>query len=111
FCVSKTQIDDLEGSFWIILLGSDPLEALFGKVRTIQGNNSNVDQLQLANRTDSAVICTKILAENPEWERGPRRLNMKMWTEEAGDVSAKLDHISPRSWRGDVTVKNVVLLT
>jgi hypothetical protein len=36
---------------------------------------------------------------------------MKTWTEEAGDVSAKLDHISPRSWRGDVTVKNVVLLT
>jgi hypothetical protein len=111
FCVAKTQIDDPDGSFWIILLGSDPLEALFGKVRTIQGNDSNVDQLQLANRTDSAVICTKILAENPEWERGPRRLNMKTWAKEPGDVFAKLDHISPPSWRGDVAVKNVVLLT
>ena len=68
FCVAKTQIDSPDGSFWIILLGSDPLEALFGKVRTIQGNNSNVDQLQLANQTDSAIICTKIFAENPEWE-------------------------------------------
>lgn len=28
FCVAKTQVDDPEGSFWIILLGSDPLEAL-----------------------------------------------------------------------------------
>jgi hypothetical protein len=72
FCVAKTQIDNPEGSFWIILLGSDPLEALFGKVWTIQGNDSNVDQLQLASRTDSAVICTKILAKHPEWERGPR---------------------------------------
>ena len=111
FCVAKTQIDDPDGSFWIILLGSDPLEALFGKVRTIQGNDSNVDQLQLANRTDSAVICTRILAENPDWERGPRRLNLKTWTQEAGDVSAKLDHINPRLWRGNVAVKNVVLLT
>jgi hypothetical protein len=36
FCVAKMQIDDPDGSFWIILLGSDPLEVLFGKVRTIQ---------------------------------------------------------------------------
>ena len=111
FCIAKTQIDNPEGSFWVILLGSDPLEALFGKVPTIQGNDSNIDQLQLANRTDSAVICTKILAENPDWERGPRRLNLKTWKQGAGDVSAKLDHINPRSWRGDVAVKNVVLLT
>jgi hypothetical protein len=100
------------GSFWIILLGSDPLESHFGKIRTIQGNDTNVDQLQLANRSDSAVICTKILAENPDWERGPRRLNMKTWAEEAGNVSAKLDHISPRLWCvEDVTVCYVVLLT
>jgi hypothetical protein len=26
-CIAKTQIDDPEGSFWIILLGSDPLKA------------------------------------------------------------------------------------
>jgi hypothetical protein len=65
FCVAKTQVDDPEGSFWIILLGSDPLEALFGKVRTISGCDSNIDQLQLANRTDSTVICTNILVEHP----------------------------------------------
>ena len=68
FCVAKTQIDNPDGSFWIILLGSDPLEVHFGKIRTIQGNDSNVDQLYLANWTDSAVICIRILAENPEWE-------------------------------------------
>ena len=48
FCVAKTQIDDPEGSFWIILLGSD-LKSHFRKIRTIQGNDTNVDQLQLAN--------------------------------------------------------------
>ena len=62
FCVAKTQIDNPDGSFWIILLSSDPLEVHFGKIHTIQGNDSNVDQLQLANWTDSAVICTRILA-------------------------------------------------
>ena len=72
FCVAKTQVDDPEGSFWIILLGSDPLKALFGKVHTISGCDSNVDQLQLVNRTDSAVICTNILVEHLEWEQGPR---------------------------------------
>ena len=111
FCVAKMQIDDPEGSFWIILLGSDLFEALFGKVWTIQGNDSNVDQLQLANQTDSAIICTKILAQNPEWEWGPRHLNLNAWTEGAGNISAKLDHINPGSWRGDVSVKSVVLLT
>ena len=111
FCVAKTQVDDPEGLFWIILLGSDPLEVLFGKVRTISGCDSNVDQLQLANRTDSAVICTNILAEHPEWEQGPRRLNLQSWRHNAGDVSAKIDHINPASWKGNVKVKNVVLMT
>ena len=49
FCVAKAQIDDPEGLFWIILLGSYPLESHFTKIFTIQGNNTNVNQLQLAN--------------------------------------------------------------
>jgi hypothetical protein len=111
FCVVKTQVEDPEGSFWIILLSLDPLKALFGKVRTISGCDSNVDQLQLVNRTDSAVICTNILAEHPKWEQGPRRLNLQSWRHSAGDVSAKIDHIDPASWRGNIKVKNVVLMT
>ena len=111
FCVAKTQLDDPEGCFWIILLGTDPLEIMFGRVRTIIGNDSNVDQYQLANCIDSAVTCTRILADHPEWERGPRRLNLQSWQKQAGNVSAKVDHINPASWRGDVSVKNVVLKT
>jgi len=41
FCVAKTQLDDPEGRFWVILLGTDPLEIMFGRVRTIIGNDSN----------------------------------------------------------------------
>ena len=71
FLEAYTNID-LTLHLQLILLGSDPLEALFGKVHTISCCDSDVNQLQLANRTDSAVICTNILVEHPEWEQGPR---------------------------------------
>ena len=71
FCVAKTQLDDPEGCFWIIMLGTNPLEIMFGRVRTIIGNDSNVNQYQLENHIDYAVTCTRILAEHPEWEQGP----------------------------------------
>ena len=32
FCVAKTQVDNPTGSFWIILIGTDGLEKVFGKV-------------------------------------------------------------------------------
>jgi hypothetical protein len=111
FCVAKTQLDDPDGSFWIILIGTDALKGLFGKVRTMIGVDTNADHLQLANRIESAAICSQILAENPSWERAPRRLTLKTWRDEASDISAKIDHINPASWKGDVKVKSVVLLT
>ena len=36
---------------------------------------------------------------------------MKTWCDEAGDISAKLNHINLASWHGNVAVKSVVLLT
>ena len=71
-CIGKTQVHNPLGSFWLSLPGTDSLKGLFGKVWTIQCNDSNVDQLQLANHIDSAVICTNILEEHPEWDQGPR---------------------------------------
>ena len=67
FCVAKTQIDNPTGSFWIILLGTDGLEKIFGKVRIMVGNDTNADQLQLTNHIDGAVQCVKILEIHPEW--------------------------------------------
>ncbi|KAF8875597.1 hypothetical protein CPB84DRAFT_1752637 [Gymnopilus junonius] len=112
FCVAKTQIDDPEGSFWIILLRTDGLEKVFGKVRTMVGNDTNADQLQLANCIDSAVQCVKILELHPEWGGQARRLNLQRLPSDlsSSDISSKYDHINPRSWKGDVKVSNVVLL-
>ena len=109
FCVAKTQVDNPTGFFWIILLGTDGLEKIFGKVRTMVGNDTNADQLQLTNRIDGAVQCVKILEIHPEWGGQSRRLNIKPLPSDAADVSSKYDHINPKSWKGDVRVQNVVL--
>ncbi|KAF8165814.1 hypothetical protein B0H34DRAFT_787178 [Crassisporium funariophilum] len=99
FCVAQVQKDNPDGSFWIVLIGLDGLEKVFGKVRTMVSNDTNADQYQLTNHIDGAVQCVNILEEHPEWAL-PDDIN---------EVSSKYDHISPKSWRGDVSVKNVVL--
>jgi hypothetical protein len=47
FCIAKAKIDDSEGEFWIILLGTDHLEELFGILRTMVENDTNLDMYQL----------------------------------------------------------------
>ncbi|KAJ7232148.1 hypothetical protein B0H12DRAFT_1003412, partial [Mycena haematopus] len=111
FCVAKTQIDDPSGKFWIISPGTDPLELTFGRVRTMTGSDSNADMSQLGSRLNAAMQCDNILAEHPEWTRGPQRLRMPVWHDVAGDVSKKIDHISPQSWLGDVSVAHVSIKT
>jgi hypothetical protein len=102
FCVAKTQLDNPAGEFFIILLGTDGLEKVFGKVRTMIGNDTNADQLQLTNRIDGAVKCVNILEEHPEWGGQARRLSVKPLPKDATEISSKYDHINPRSWKGDV---------
>ncbi|KAK6977813.1 hypothetical protein R3P38DRAFT_2809893 [Favolaschia claudopus] len=108
FIPSQTYFDFMTtGKFWIISPGSDPLELEFAQVRTMTRADSNADTFQLGSRVNAAMHCDNILAEHPDWTRGPRRLRMPVWEEVAGDVSTKIDHISPRSWIGDVRVANV----
>ncbi|TDL20018.1 hypothetical protein BD410DRAFT_899810 [Rickenella mellea] len=109
FCIAKTIIDNPDGSFWIILLGTDALEHTFGKVRTMVGNDVNVDQFQLGNRIHTAVECQKILHEHPDWLPTSRRLQVQRLDQHDDDISKKYDHISPKSWRGDVKVKGLSL--
>ncbi|KAJ7692514.1 hypothetical protein B0H16DRAFT_1850850 [Mycena metata] len=63
FCVAKAKIDDPDGKFWLILLGTDRLEELFGILRTMIGNDRNLDVLQLVERitgsTDKGVPAFK----------------------------------------------------
>ncbi|KAI0042726.1 hypothetical protein FA95DRAFT_1682348 [Auriscalpium vulgare] len=111
FCVAKTQIDNPAGEFWVILLGTDGLEKIFGKVRTMVGNDTHADLLQLANRIDGAFECVKILEQHPEWGGDARRLHLTSISEQGSNVSQKSDHITPRSWKGDVRVRTVLLAT
>ncbi|KAF7798238.1 hypothetical protein EIP86_009455, partial [Pleurotus ostreatoroseus] len=111
FCVAKTKRDNPDGSFWVILLGTDSLEKLFGIIRTMVGADSNADLLQLADRANGAAQVGLILHDHPEWDKGPRRLHMKPLELQGDDISSKVDHINPASWIGDVKVKNVNLHT
>ncbi|KAG8753308.1 hypothetical protein FRC12_011587 [Ceratobasidium sp. 428] len=112
YCVAKTQIDNPDSDFWLILLGTDRLETCFGLLRTMIGSDSNADMLQLANRLSNVAVCANILAEHPQWDAGPRRLKLPPLNSRSGDnVSARFDHINPQSWIGNVNVGNVVLST
>ncbi|KAE9394828.1 hypothetical protein BT96DRAFT_998151 [Gymnopus androsaceus JB14] len=112
FCLAKTQRDNPLARLWLILLGTDGLEKVFGMIRSIVGNDSNADQLQLTTRVDGAVQCINILAEHPEYGGESRRLTVRSISEATdGDISSKYDHINPITWRGDVYVWNVVPLS
>ncbi|KAF8160309.1 hypothetical protein BJ912DRAFT_1151048 [Pholiota molesta] len=110
FCVAKMQRDDPNGLFYIILLGTDGLEKIFGKVRTMVGTDTNADVLQLTNRVDGATQCVIILENHPEWGGQARRLDLKPLDSNIDEISNKYDHLSPRSLKGDYRVNQVVLL-
>lgn len=110
FCVAKTMISDPNSEFHIILLGTDRLESSFGVLRTITGNNSNVDMLQMSTRLSHTTECANILARHPEWDRSPRRLRLPT-LEGLKRASHEVDHVNVASWKGDVSLKDIVLLT
>jgi len=83
---------------------------VFGKVRSMVGNDTNADILQLGNRIDGAVQCVNILESHPEWGGEARRLRVGPLQGDAMDISNKYDHLNPRSWKGDVRVNQVVLV-
>jgi hypothetical protein len=76
FCVAKTKANNPEGNFWIILLGTDRLEILFGILRTMVGNGANLDLLQLGLRLTGTTEVSTILAKYPHWDRAPRQLKL-----------------------------------
>ena len=111
FCVAKSKVSVPDGKFWIILLGTDRLESTFGLVRSMVGNDRNVDILQLGTRLSHAVECLNIFEKYPHWDHGPKRLKLPAIEDGNGDVLAKVDHINPDSWKGDVRLANVLLVT
>ena len=111
FCVAKAKVDDPEGEFWIILLGTDRLEELFGILRTMVGNDANLDMYQLIGRIAGTTEVSNILAKYPHWDRSPRRLRLPSLSRDAKEIPDRADHIKPASWRGNVNVKDVSLQT
>ncbi|KAJ2922530.1 hypothetical protein H1R20_g14566, partial [Candolleomyces eurysporus] len=111
FCVAKVKVDTLDGSFYIILLGTDRLEIQFGVLRTMVANDCNLDMLQLGERMGGATDVLNILADYPEWDKEPRRLHITALTRNSTATPESADHLSPKHIRGDVRVKNVSLQT
>jgi len=111
FCIAKMKVDDPDGEFWIILLGTDRLEELFGILRTMVGNDANLDILQLVSRLAGTTEVSNILAKYPQWDRSPRRLKLPAMSRESKEIPDSADHIKPGSWRGNVRLKDVSLQT
>ncbi|EJD39950.1 hypothetical protein AURDEDRAFT_70602 [Auricularia subglabra TFB-10046 SS5] len=111
FCVAKIKIHMPDGSFYLILMGSDRLEFSFSRVRTLVPNDCNTDVFQCGGRLSTATEMTEILNEHPDWDRGSsRRLHLAP-LDSNGQLSRNVDHISPKSWTGDVSVRNVSIRT
>ena len=111
FCMAKAKIDDPDGEFWLILLGTDRLKELFGILRTMVGNDANLDILQLVSRLSGTTEVANILAKYPQWDCSPRRLKLPAMSHESKEIPDSADHIKPASWRGNVKLKDVSLQT
>ena len=110
FCVAKAKVDNPTANFYLTLLGTDRLETFFGLIRTAVGTDSNVDMLQLGSRASGLTEVVAILAEHPEWDYGTRRLSLPILSK-SGEFTSKADHITPKDWRGNVSVASVNLHT
>ncbi|KAF9552115.1 hypothetical protein CPC08DRAFT_792038 [Agrocybe pediades] len=112
FCVAKAKVDDPDSEFWIILLGTDRLEILFGILRTMIGNDANLDMYQLIARIAGTIEVANILAKYPDWDKGPRRLNLPVIScDTMKQIPDHADHVTPALWRGNVKVADVSLHT
>jgi hypothetical protein len=111
YASAKTKVDDPNGNFWIILLGTDHLEVLYGILRTMVGNDANLDLLQLGLRLTGTTKVSTILAKYPHWDRAPRRLKLPALSKDGLVIHEHVDHINLASWRGNVKVSQVVLQT
>jgi hypothetical protein len=111
FSITKAKVDNPNGQFWVILCGTDWLEELFGILRAMIGNDANLDILQLVCRLAGTTEISNILAKYPHWGRSPRRLKLPAISRESEEIPDSADHIKPASWRGNVNVKDVSLLT
>lgn len=111
FCIAKARVDELEGNFWIILLGTDHLEVLFGILCTMTGNDANLNVLQLGQCLTITTEVSTILAQYPHWDYVLHHLHLSALTKDSLAINRGVYHIGPMSWLCDVQVSKVVLQT
>ncbi|KZP34121.1 hypothetical protein FIBSPDRAFT_990558, partial [Athelia psychrophila] len=95
FCVAKQQLLDPERPFYLMQGGDDRLEGNFCETRVDSKHQPNVDIVQLTYKEAAAMDRREIFDRHPDWDRGHRRL--KFYNDTA------VDHVNPRSWKGNVT--------
>lgn len=111
FCLAKAKNNTPDAKFYIILLGMDRLEELFGILCTMIGNDANLDILQLVQRLAGTTKVANILAKYPHWDRPPRQLKLPVLRRDSSELPDASNHLKPGSWRGDVFVKNILIRT
>jgi len=98
FCVAKVKAEHPMEPFFIVLLGTDRLETLFGILRTMVGNDANLDILQLALRVTATTEVSNILTDHPEWDKGPCRLQLCTMANDTDGIPKSADHIGPGAY-------------
>ncbi len=93
FCVAKAKVDHPNQPFFLVLLRMDWLESLFGILRTMVENDTNLDILQLALRITSTTEVSTILAKHLEWDRSLCWLCLPTVSRKLDELSNTLDHI------------------
>ncbi len=111
FCIAKTRVNDPDGKFWIILLGTDRLEELFSILRTMIGNDANLDVYQLVCCLVGTTEVSNILAKYPKWDCSPRQLKLPSLSRESKVIPDSADHIKLACWWENVKVKKISLQT
>jgi hypothetical protein len=72
--------------YFLFLDSTDPLENLFGIVRSLHGSGTAFDAVQLEDRLTTAMTMAQIYARHPDWQKRQRRLH------------GSFDHQNPLSW-------------
>ena len=81
--------------FFLVLLGTDRLETLFGVLHTMVGNNANLDILQLVLYVTAMTKVSNILAKHPDWDKSPHCLHLPTITRAIKIIPNSTDHICP----------------
>ncbi|KAG1782210.1 hypothetical protein EV702DRAFT_1240022 [Suillus placidus] len=95
FNITKQQLLDPNGSFFLRDCGDDQLELMFGRSRMIGGHNSGCTYSQALDCLSAAKDIDGVFKRHPELDPGHQRLSL-------GKRIEDVDHINRQMWRGDI---------